>query len=331
MNEHSRAFRTGRQGSDRPKYLERAVRNMIFRAASTPAMTSSTSWAGEFAHDAVGTFIVSLAPLSAAANLFSVAPRVSLAGINTMKFPARSGAIDPAYVQWIAENSPAPVLKFSLTTGPVLGPTKKLLAYAVVTRELAEYANAEAVIATLLGENAALSLDASLFSNAAATTARPAGILNGVTALTPATGGGELAMNTDLSALAAAISSVTTGLAYVCHPAQANAIKVTKGATWLTNIPVWPTIAIPKGTVIALDPAAFVSAFGSDPEITTSTETSLHMEDTTPLELVASPGTVASPMKTMFQTECIATRLRIDAAWAWRIAGAVAWVQNTTW
>jgi hypothetical protein len=303
----------------------------ILRGASAPAQTTVTGWAKEFSHDVVGEFIASLAPMSASARLFNVAPRVSLAGVNTVRFPARSGAISASYVQWIAENAPAPVLRFSTASGAVLGPARKLLCFAVITRELADSSSAEIVITTLLRENAALQLDTSLFSNVAASSARPAGILNGVTPLTAATGGGDAALDSDLTALAAAISPVTAGLAFVCNPAQGNAIKLRKGTTFPTDVPVWSTIAVPAGTVIALDPAAFVSAFDGDPEISSSIESSLHFEDTSPQEIVSSPGTVAAPQKSIFQTEMLATRLRIKAAWAWRVSGAVSFVQNTTW
>ena len=80
------------------------------------------------------------------------------------------------------------------------------------------------MIAQVLRENTAMSFDASLFSNAAATTASPAGILNGVAALTATAGGGELAMMTDLAALAAAISGATANLAFATNPAQAHRI-----------------------------------------------------------------------------------------------------------
>jgi hypothetical protein len=115
-------------------------------------------------------------------------------------------------------------------------------------------------------------------------------------------------MATDLTALAAAISNVTTGLAYVAHPAQANAIRLRRGANWLADIPVWSTIGVAPGTVIAFDPAAFASGFGSTPEIAASHESLLHME--------SAPGTnpLAGPTTSLFQTDLIATRLILRGA-----------------
>jgi len=297
---------------------------ILTRAASVPATVGSSAWAGEFSHTVTGDFIASLAPISAAAKLLEAAPRVSLDGVYQVNFPRRLGAINPTSVPWVGEGAPVPVLQFVLSSA-VLGPARKLAAIAVMTRELVESSSGEQVIGTLLRENAAVSLDTTMFSNQAATAAAPAGILNGVAPLTAAPNGDDQAMFTDLSKLAAAISGVTSGLAYVAHPDQANAIRLRRGTTWPPEVPVWPTICVPAGTVIALDPMAFASAFGDQPEVTSSKEALLQME--------SAPGSdpMAGPTTSVWQQDMISTKILIDAAWAWRVSGAVAWVQNTTW
>ena len=188
------------------------------------------------------------------------------------------------------------------------------------------------MLTTLLRENAALALDASLFCATAATADRPAGILAGVSALTATAGGGDAAMDADLALLASAIGDNTSGLAYVMHPAQAAAVRLRRSTAFPADIPIWSTIAVAEGTVIALDPLALVSAFGAEPEITASREAVLHM-DTAPLPIgtVGSPPAVAAPSRTLWQTDCIAVRLVLRAAWAWRAPGAVAWISDTTW
>jgi hypothetical protein len=301
------------------------VTPIVLRAATGSATTGIPAWAGDLARDAVGDFLASLAPISAAAKLFAAAPRVSLAGIQTLKFPARSGPLTPDQTMWIAEDAPAPVLRIDLTSA-TLGPAKKMLAFVVATRELLESSSAETIIATLLRENAAVSLDASLFSDLPATPARPAGALFGIAPLTVTTGGGDAAMTADLSALAAAISGSTGSLAFVAHPTQANAIKLRRGSLWPDDVPVWPTIGVAPGTVIALDPAAFASAFGDEAEISTSAETVLQMDTAPGADPMAGPST-----KNLFQTDATAARLKLRAAWAWRATGCAAWVTGTTW
>jgi hypothetical protein len=309
----------------------RAINPAETRAATGPATTTGSGWAAPLAPTVVSDFMASLVPLSAGARLLEAAPRVSLDGVGALLFPRRSGAISATAVPWVVEGDPAPVLQFVLEAA-TLGPAGKLIAIVVMTRELMEHSAANVVMRRLLAENVSAALDASLFSNVAATTARPAGILNGVAALTAATAGAG-AMSTDLNALAKAIAPVTTGLVFVAHPAQAAAINLNRGVTF-PNIEVWPTLGVAAGTVIALDPAAFVSAFGPEPEISASTETLLHMESTTPLPFASGAqgsGVLATPARSMFQVDAVALKIKLRASWAWRTAGAVAWVASTNW
>ena len=140
-------------------------------------------------------------------------------------------------------------------------------------------------------------------------------------------------MDDDLASLAAAISPVTSGLAFVVNPRQANAIKLRRGTTWPDNVPVWSSIGIAAGNVIALDPAAVVSGFDAAPEIRASREASFHFEDTTPLQLVSGtpPGTIASPVGSLWQSDLISLRLFLRAAWTLRVPGAIAWTSGVSW
>jgi hypothetical protein len=309
------------------------VTGLVLRGTSAPADRTTSGWASTVAHNVVGDFIGSLAPLSAGANLLNAAPRVSLEGVNQINFPRRLNPLNATDVAWIGELGPMPIPVMQIGSGSTLGPSRKLCAAVVFTREVAESSAAEVVMRTLLRESCAFSLDAALFSNAAATAVRPAGILNGISALPAAPNGDDAALGTDLTKLAAAIGVATTGLAIVAHPAQANAIKLRRGGTFPSAIPVWPTLGVAAGTVIALDPAAFASAFGPEPEISSSTETLVHLEDTTPAQIgtPGSPSTVAAPTRSLFQTDAIAVRLILRCAWTWRVSGAVAWISGTTW
>jgi hypothetical protein len=63
-----------------------------------------------------------------------------------------------------------------------------------------------------------------------------------------------------------------------------------------------------------------------------SDQATLHMEDTTPLDLVSgSPGVVATPQRSLFQTDSLALRMVFPVNWAMRRTGDVAWTQNVTW
>jgi hypothetical protein len=311
-------------GFIRERWADDAVTPLVLRAAASPASRPDASWAGVLAQAVIGDFVSSLAPISAAAKLFNAAPSVSLDAIMQLNFPARSGPISPTVVPWVDELDPMPVIQYTLAHGVTLGPSRKLGVITVVTNEVASSSNAETVVTTLLRENAALALDATLFSNLAATSARPAGILAGLTPLTAATGVGDEAMLTDLSALAAAVGSVATGLAFVGHPNQISAIKIRRGSMFPADIELWPTLGVAAGTVIAIAPEAFASAFGSVAEIESSKEVTMLMDS------APGPNLMAGPTRSMFQTDCIATKLRLRAAWCMR-APAVAFVTGTTW
>ena len=308
------------------------VTGLVLRGAVEPALTTAPTWAGTLARDAVGDFVSSLAPLSAGAQLLNAAPRVSLKGVDSVSFPQRISPLRVEDVPWVAEGGAIRVPKLTIGGGK-LGPARKLAAIVVATSELRKSSAVDIVLITQLRESTAFSLDASLFSNAAATAERPAGILDGIAPLTAATGGDDAAIGADLSALAGAIGTVTTGLAIVAHPAQAHAIKLRRGGTFPADVPVWPTLGVSAGTIIALDPAAFASGFGPEPEIKEETDALMHMEDTTAgqVSTPGSPNTVAAALRSLFQTECVAVRLILRCAWAWRVPGAVAWISGTTW
>src|SRR5262249_41741947 len=85
---------------------------------------------------------------------------------------------------WVAEGAPAPVRALSFADAAVLRP-RKLVVHTVVTREMAESSNIEAVLRQALGEATGLALDLAMFSNFAGDATKPPGLFNGITPLTP--------------------------------------------------------------------------------------------------------------------------------------------------
>ena len=88
-----------------------------------------------------------------------------------------------------SRGAPAPVKQYSVAAGVVLGPAKKLVSITSLTRELAEACDFEAIIDTILREAVSYILDSSVFSNTAASAARPAGILVGISPLSATAAG----------------------------------------------------------------------------------------------------------------------------------------------
>jgi hypothetical protein len=82
-----------------------------------------------------------------------------------------------------------------------------------------------------------------------------------------------------------------------------------------------------------VDAEDFISVTGDSPRFDVSDQATLHMEDTTPLQIgtVGAPATVAAPARNLFQTDCLGIRMLMDINWGLRRTGIVAWTQTMTW
>jgi hypothetical protein len=304
--------------------------DIIARSAVNPA--STTGWGSATAGQRVGAFIESLRPKSAAAQLIARGRRFDMSGVNVINMPGAGGAFpEPG---WVGEGEPIPAYGATLAS-VALGPPKKLAALAGLTAELANLTggNAEAIVQDLMDDAAARELDASLFSDAAASSIRPAGILNGVSALTPETGGGLNAAVGDVGNLVGAIhtSGGGTDIVLIASPAQAVRLKMLAGAAF--DVPVIPAPSLVAGTVIAIEVGAFVSGFVDVPQVDIGREALIHWEDTAPAAIGTSgtPNVVAAPTRSGFQTDTYSLRLILRAAWAMRGDGLVQFVEEVTW
>jgi hypothetical protein len=85
--------------------------------------------------------------------------------------------------------------------------------------------------------------------------------------------------------------------------------------------------------VVAIEKRAIASAFAGLPEVTTSREAAIHMEDSAPAAIgtAGSPNTVAAPVRSMFQTDSVAIRMVQRCTWVSRASGMVQLVEDVTW
>lgn len=294
---------------------------MLLRGAVSP---TTTTVAGVVAGAATGDFLRTLL-VSAASPLIAAGRRLRLGQLGTVNTPTRSGVPDASAVPWVGEGAPTRVRAGSIT-GVQLGPLKKLAVITTLTRELAESSDGEAVFADMFSEDAAAALDASMFSNLAATAAQPAGLLYGVNAL--AAGASAQA---DVSAVASAVmAGGGASVAFVAGPATAFRLALALPDRDLT---IWPGRGVPEGRLIGVDPTAFLFAGDPVPEIAESRAAVLHMEDSAPaaVSAVGTPNTVAAPTVSLFQNDLLGVRVTLRAAWALRAPGAVAWVNGVGW
>jgi hypothetical protein len=197
----------------------------------------------------------------------------------------------------------------------------KLATIAVLTREMIESSNAEALIGDALARSCGLALDAALFDSNAATSARPAGLRFGVAALTPSA-------NTD--AFGAAYEDIVTVVNAVAPVAGRGPIAVVGSAGRMMTLRARfqdfeDLIPVPVPGVgndlIAVAVQAVAAALSPNPEVETSNASSLHMSDA-PVPL----GSAAVPTRSLFQTNSIATKVRWPVSWTVRDPRAVAWL-----
>jgi hypothetical protein len=106
-----------------------------------------------------------------------------------VKFDNAAAVSVPAFVAsaagaaFVAETSPRPVVQ--LTSTAVLLEPRNLKTGAVFTAEMVASSNAENLVQDALLRSVACALDATLFDANPATASRPAGVLNGITPITP--------------------------------------------------------------------------------------------------------------------------------------------------
>jgi hypothetical protein len=288
---------------------------LMLRAASAPAVTTQSDWAGLFAQATV-TFLSSLAPASAGAELLGRGLQLRFEGAGAISLPLMSAG----QAAFVGQAAPIPIVQYATTPGLKLEPHKLALG-ATLTYEMLNTPSAEDAVRAALTESAAQGLDAVLFSASAATADQPAGLLNGITATTPSTQTiASEAMVADLATLGGAIGRVAANnLVIVAAPEQAVSINLR-----LPQLPydVLASKALAAGTVIAVATNAIVSAFENVPRIESSREVAQAMDDT-------APGT--QPTTSVFQTDNIALRLILPASWGLRASGAIAFMTGVAW
>jgi hypothetical protein len=298
---------------------------LVTRAATKPADRTTAGWAGDLARQAMADFVASLQPLSAAARLIAAGTQVSLAGLDSVVFPRRAGLPNSAR-SWVGEGSPLPIVSYTLE-GALLGPPRKIAFGSAMTRETVTIGG-QSVVETLLREDAAATLDASMFDAAGPSNLRPAGLLSGLAPL-PASTATDLdaAMVIDLGALATAIADAGgSDVVYIADPALVAAVHLRHCSN--EPVTIWPSMAL-NDVILAVDPAAFASSIG-EIRIEASTESVVHMESSTPLPIIGSGPVLAAPSYSAFQMDLVVIRCILSATWCLR-QNLIGHIVNPIW
>lgn len=319
----------------------------VLRAVTNPATTTAPTWAAELVETALVDFLDRLMPAAVYPALAGMGARYTFGRAGALKIPGRANTPTLAG-DWVGEGAPKPVKQAALTA-VTLAP-HKLAVISVFTEELAAHSTPaiEGVIRQAMADDTAQALDGYLVDAVSPTAVRPAGLRAGVAGLTPtATGTNTEKMVADLKQLVSAITAAGGGrnLAILMNPAQAMSMgfaQTTTGdflfadtgeAGQKFNVRFIVSNSIPAGTIICVDAADFATATGDTPRFRISEDATLHME-TVPLPLATGAqgsAVVASPMRSLFQTDTIGVRMVLDVSWIMRRTGMVSWMEGVTW
>jgi HK97 family phage prohead protease len=319
---------------------------IILRAAVAPAQTTVAGWAAELVNIAVADFLNQLPIIAMYPRLAMKGPRFTFGQYGVIKIPAR-GATPTINGSFIGEGQPIPVRKLGLTSISLT--PKKMGVISEFTREMALHSipSIEGVVRQAINDDTAVAIDTVLIDANAATTIRPAGLVNGIAGLTPSAAAARIdKIIADVSALMAPIIAARGGrdLVLLCNPAQKLAMSwaVTPMGQFIfqdgelasRGLTVVSSTSMPATQLIMVDAADFASVTGDSPQFDVSDVATIHEEDTAPLPLVTGAqgsGVVASPMRSLWQTASIGIRMMLDMNWTMRRAGMVSWMTGVTW
>jgi HK97 family phage major capsid protein len=316
---------------------------IVTKADQTIGTTTVSGWASQLVQTVNQGFLQALLPYSIYPALRARGIGFSFDGIGTVSLPSRTAG--GAGGGFVAEGSPIRVGR--ITTAAVTLTPFKLGVIVPFSRELAKRSTPaiEALVRQAILEDTAAILDAAIIDATAASSSRPAGLLNGVSAAASGYGGGDYqAVVADLKALLAPFYSANAsdGITVLMNPAQGLALAMMPGpgpagefgwAQPLTDrLNIIESTTVPANRLIALRNSDFATAMGDQPEFDVSEQATVHMEDTTPLEIVSGTGpTTADPVRSFFQTATIGVRMLMDISWKMRRSGMVQWIDTTTW
>jgi HK97 family phage major capsid protein/HK97 family phage prohead protease len=329
--------------------VTKEVCNLVLRAPSAPALTTVTGWAAELVHQIYTDFMDLLLPSSILPRLAGYGMALSFGAAGRIIIPTRSRTPSLAG-SFVGEGMAIPVRQ-GLFSSQTLTP-KKVAVISTWTREMQDHSipAIEGLLREAVQMDTSIAIDTVLIDTNAATTIRPAGLLNGLTPLTPTAGGGLTALTGDLKQMGEALVAGTYGNVrkpvWLINPGMLFAASLTSAPNTgifpfrdeisrgtLNGIPFIDSVTVGMGTLTLIDAADFVVVGGEAPRLELSDQATLHMEDSNPTDLVStgSPGVVAAPQRSLFQTDSIALRLVMPLNWLQRRAGTIVTLNGATW
>lgn len=316
---------------------------IVTKADQTIGTTTVSGWASQIVSSVNQGFLEALMPFSMYPALRSRGIAVNVDGIGSVILPARTAG--GAGGGFVAEGTPIRVGRITTTSVTLL--PKKMGVIVPFSRELARRSTPaiESIVRNAILEDTGAILDAAIIDTGALSALRPAGLLNGLSAAASGYGGGDAqAVIADFKALLAPFyaANAADNITVLMNPAQGLSMSMMPGpgaagdlgwtGALTSRLNILESTSVPAGRLIALRNSDFATAMGDAPEIDISEQATVHMEDTTPLEIVSGTGpTTADPVRSFFQTATIGVRMLMDVTWIMRRTGMVQWIDGTSW
>jgi HK97 family phage major capsid protein/HK97 family phage prohead protease len=313
---------------------------VMVKADQTVGTTGTAGWASELVQTGYYGFLQALIGKSVFPEMANRGLSLMFDQYGSISLPRRTAG--GAGGGFVAEGSPIRVGR--ITTAAATLTPKKMGVIVPFTEELAMRStpSIEAIVRQAIIEDTVATLDPILLDATASSAARPAGLLNGVAAAANGFAGGDYqAVREDFKALLAPFYTANgaDGIVVLMNPAQGLNMSMMEGPVgdpnWLQRIKDRVTIIestnVTAGRLIAVRASDFAGA-GGNPRFDVSQQATIHMEDTTPLEIVSGTGpTTADPVRSLWQTASVGVRMLMDVSWTMRRTGMVQWIDGTTW
>jgi Phage capsid family len=254
-------------------------------------------------------------------------------GKKTIAIPGIAAAA--ANVGFVAQGAVVPMLQLSIDALTL--ELRKLMVVIPFTNELLQHSipNLEAVMQTVLTESVLLARDAALLDSSAGDSVRPAGLRNGINALSESANAGDLneAMVEDLDTIISSVATVASNSPIVVVASPSRARRMRLRLRLFTNNPgfeILSSAAVAAAEVVAIATNCLVSATDPVPSFDSSIDANVVM-DTSAGDIVSGGNPTAGTAASLFQRDIIALRLRFGVSWGLRTAAGLAWVEDVIW
>jgi HK97 family phage prohead protease/HK97 family phage major capsid protein len=324
-----------------PGHDEQTHLAVVAKAAAPLATTGTSGFVSQLVQSTWAGFLDALRGESVYPELRDRGTGVSFDAAGTAYLPQRTGS--GANGSFFAEGSPMRVGR--ITVAAPTFTSRKMGVIIPFSREAAKRATPqlEGVLRKAIVEDTAATLDGIMLDATAEDTVRPAGLLYGVPAVASGYGGGDYtAVKEDFKALLTPFieANAASGITVIMNPKQGLNISLMDGpennVDWFRKLSERVTIVesthATAGRLIAIRNTDFATALGDMPEFEISNQATIHMEDTTPAEIVSATGpTTANPVRSFWQTDSSGLRMVMDVSWKMARSGMVQWIDGTSY